>query len=50
MDRLTEAVSTGRLGSYEDYKGVCGNIRGIEYAINLITDMERHLKEQDDYD
>lgn len=44
----SEALSLGRMGSYEGYKETCGLIRGLRYAVTHIDDLLQRYKEYED--
>lgn len=46
-DRMS-FLSSGGCKSYDEYKEVCGAIRGLQSAQFEIKDLERKLKESDD--
>lgn len=45
---LVEFLSRGGASSYDGYKEVCGQIRGLQAAQLEIADLVRKLKEHDD--
>lgn len=48
IHQVKEAVSHGSAKSYDDYKELCGNIRGLQTAQLEIEDLVRKLKDSDD--
>ena len=44
---LAAGLAAGNIPSMEDYKFVCGQIRGLEAAVVLITDLERRMEDSD---
>lgn len=45
---LREAVSSGRLANFEDYKGTCGEIKGLLVARGFILDLKQTMEQSDD--
>jgi hypothetical protein len=45
---LREGLSTGRATSYEEYKGTCGEIKGLLAARGLVLDLMQNMEENDD--
>ena len=41
-------ISDGRAEDYSEYRHVCGVIRGLAHAANLINDLAKRLEESDD--
>lgn len=48
LQPLRRAVSDGGAKSYDHYKELCGNIRGLETAQLEIKDLVRKLKDSED--
>ena len=48
MAMLTEAVARGNCKDYEEYKYVCGQLRGLEAACAVIEDLTNRLEKSDD--
>jgi hypothetical protein len=48
MGMLGDALSTGNLASYEDYKYVCGQLRGLEAACAIVADLKQRTEEDFD--
>ena len=44
---LSEALASGGATSYDEYRYTCGQIRGLESACFVISDLKRHLETQD---
>jgi hypothetical protein len=47
IEQLTAALSRNQVSSYEEYKYVCGQIRGLEAACGLIEDLKKRLENSD---
>jgi hypothetical protein len=45
---LREGLSLGRATSFEEYKGTCGEIKGLLVARGLILDLMQKMEESDD--
>jgi len=45
---LTEAVARGNCKDFEEYKYVCGQLRGLEAACAVIKDLTDRLEKSDD--
>ena len=45
---LSDALASGKAASYDDYRYTCGQIRGLEAACFLISDLKRQLENSDD--
>ena len=48
MGMLSDALTTGNLTSFEDYKYVCGQLRGLEVACVIIADLKSKMEEDFD--
>jgi hypothetical protein len=46
--QLQEALADGRVESYEEYKKVCGEVRGLLTARNYITDLNKAMENSDE--
>ena len=45
---IREGLSLGRAISFEDYKGTCGEIKGLLVAKGFILDLMQKMEESDD--
>jgi hypothetical protein len=45
---LTSGLAQGNIPTIEEYRYVCGQIRGIEAACGIIEDLERRKMESSD--
>lgn len=48
MAMLSEAVSRGNCKDIEEYRFVCGQLRGLEAACSVIQDLADRLEKSDD--
>lgn len=48
IDMLKQAAAAGNCTSFDEYKHTCGQIRGLESACMLITDLKKRLESSDD--
>jgi len=44
---LTEGLSRGNIPTIEEYRYVCGQLRGLEAATLIITDLKKRLEHSD---
>ena len=47
MEYLKDGLARGNLTSFEDYKYVCGQLRGLEAACGTIKDLKDRLENSD---
>lgn len=47
MEYLTEGLSRGNIPTIEEYRYVCGQLRGLEAACLIITDLKKRLEHSD---
>ena len=45
---LREGLSLGRASTFEEYKGTCGEIKGLLVAKGYILDLMQHMENSDD--
>jgi hypothetical protein len=45
---LREGLSLGRASSFEEYKGTCGEIKGLLVAKGYILDLQQNMESSDD--
>ena len=45
---LREGLSLGRASTFEEYKGTCGEIKGLLVAKGFILDLMQKMEESDD--
>jgi hypothetical protein len=48
LDLLKQAVAAGNCQSFEEYKYVCGQLRGLESACAVIVDLKQRLENSDE--
>ena len=46
--QLQEALADGRVVSFDEYRKVCGEIRGLLTARNYITDLNKSMESSDE--
>ena len=46
--QLRDALATGRSPSYEEYKFLCGEIKGLLYVKDYVKDLKQQLENSDD--
>jgi uncharacterized protein YaaR (DUF327 family) len=46
--QLQEALSDGRVETLDEYKKVCGEVRGLLTARNYITDLNKVMENSDE--
>jgi hypothetical protein len=44
---LSEALSRGNAASFEEYKYICGQLRGLEAACGIIIDLKQKMEHSD---
>lgn len=48
MQMLSEAIARGNCKDMEEYRFVCGQLRGLEAACVVIQDLKERLENSDD--
>lgn len=48
MQMLTEALAQGKCPTIEEYRYMCGQLRGLEAACGLIEDLKKRMENSDD--
>jgi len=48
LAQLKEHLAAGRATTYEEYKSVCGEIRGLLIARGYTLDLKKNLEDSDD--
>jgi len=48
ITQLKEHLAAGRATTYEEYKSVCGEIRGLLIARGYTLDFKKNLEDSDD--
>ena len=46
--QLQEALADGRAESFDEYKKVCGEVKGLLTARNYITDLNKAMENSDE--
>ena len=47
-EQLKEALATGSAKDYEEYRAICGEIKGLLTARMYLTDLETKIEELDE--
>lgn len=45
---LSEALTRGNCGTFEEYKYICGQLRGLEAACGIIVDLNKTMENSDE--
>jgi hypothetical protein len=48
VKQLKDHLAAGRAGSFEEYKQLCGEIKGLLFARQYALDLQRNLEHSDD--
>ena len=48
MAMLSEALTRGNCGTFEEYKYICGQLRGLEAACGIIVDLNKTMENSDE--
>jgi hypothetical protein len=48
MDMLSEALIRGNCPTIEEYRYICGQLRGLEAACGIIIDLKNRLENSDE--
>jgi hypothetical protein len=48
IEMLQEALTRGNCQNYEEYKYICGQLRGLEAACLTIVDLTKRLENSDE--
>jgi hypothetical protein len=48
IDMLQAAVGAGHCKTFDEYKYTCGQIRGLESACAIITDLKHRMENSDE--
>ena len=48
LEMLSTALRNGQCASYDEYKYVCGQIRGLESACGIILDLQKNMENSDE--
>jgi hypothetical protein len=44
---LTDALSQGNVATIEEYRYICGQLRGLEAACSVIADLKQRMENSD---
>ena len=48
LQMLSSALQNGHCVSYDEYKYICGQIRGLESACGIILDLQKKMENSDE--
>ena len=48
LKMLSSALQSGHCVSYDEYKYICGQIRGLESACGIILDLQKKMETSDE--
>lgn len=48
MDMLSEALVRGNCSTIEEYRYICGQLRGLEAACSIIVDLKKRMENIDE--
>ena len=48
ISMLSEALTRGNCGTFEEYKYICGQLRGLEAACGIIVDLNKTMENSDE--
>ena len=48
INYLKEALSAGNIPTIEEYRYICGQLRGLESACLVITDLKQRMENSDE--
>jgi hypothetical protein len=48
MDMLSEALTRGNCPTIEEYRYICGQLRGLEAACSIIVDLKKRMENIDE--
>jgi hypothetical protein len=48
MAMLSEALTRGNCNTFEEYKYICGQLRGLEAACGIIVDLNKTMENSDE--
>lgn len=48
MEYMSAALSQGNIPTIEEYRYVCGQLRGLEAACAIIVDLQKRMEHSDD--
>jgi uncharacterized protein YaaR (DUF327 family) len=48
LTQLKDYLAEGRVENFEEYKKICGEIRGLLIARGFALDLQKHMEESDE--
>jgi hypothetical protein len=48
LEMLSTALKQGHCASYDEYKYICGQIRGLESACGIVLDLQKKMENSDE--
>ena len=48
QEKVTAFLADGNAKTYEQYRELCGQLRGLDIAITVISDLAKSLEDDDD--
>ena len=48
VKQLQEAIGDGKAASFEEYRGLCGEVKGLLAARSYIKDLTKNMEELDE--
>jgi hypothetical protein len=48
ISMLSEALTRGNCNTFEEYKYICGQLRGLEAACGIIVDLNKTMENSDE--
>ena len=48
QEKITSFLADGNAKTYEQYRELCGQLRGLDIAITVISDLAKSLEDNDD--
>ena len=48
IQSVNEAITSGRPNTFEEYKKLCGEVRGLLFARDIVKDLKNRLENSDD--
>lgn len=48
LSQLNDFLSTGRVSNFEEYKAICGEIKGLLFTKNYALDLQKTMENSDE--
>jgi len=48
IQNVNEAITSGRPGTFDEYKRLCGEVRGLLFARDIVKDLKNKMENSDD--